>query len=64
MELQRVKEIEKQFASGEMAAREAFEAMKQLVYRAAPCRAFCESKAYESKIAKLEQHIDALTLAV
>ena len=62
MELQSVNEIEQQITRNELTAEQVFEQMKQLVYRDAPCRAFCESKVYESKIAKLERLINILTL--
>lgn len=63
MELQRVKEIEQQITRNELTAEQVFEQMKQLVYRDAPCRAFCEKQAYESEITRLKHVIDLLTLA-
>jgi len=54
MELQRVSEIESLIAGGEITAAQVFTQMKQLVYRDAPCRAFCEKTAFEKKIAGLQ----------
>ena len=49
-----------------MTAAQVFTQMKQLVYRKAPCRAFCESKAFQARIDELEKQLSAAlnTLAI
>lgn len=50
MELHEVSEIENKIAAGEMTATQVFTQMKRLVYRAAPCYAFCEKTAFKCEI--------------
>lgn len=60
MELTRVQEIENAIAHNELSPAQVFTQMKQLVYREAPCYAFCEGKAFKSNIKSLEAKIDQL----
>jgi len=52
MELQSVLDIENKVAAGEMTAAQVFTQMKKLVYRDAPCYAFCEQVAFKREIEK------------